>query len=33
MLNQTISYIEQTIKTLKNTGEQLKIRLDTSLIQ
>ena len=29
----TISYIEQTIKTLKNFGEQLKIQLDTNLIQ
>ena len=28
-----ISYIEQTMKTLKNFGEQLKIQLDTNLIQ
>ena len=28
-----ISYIEQTTKTLKNFGEQLKIQLDTNLIQ
>ena len=27
-----ISYIEQTMKTLKNFGEQLKIQLDTNLI-
>ena len=26
------SYIEQTMKTLKNFGEQLKIQLDTNLI-
>ena len=28
-----ISYMEQTMKTLKNFGEQLKIQLDTNLIQ
>ena len=28
-----ISYIEQTMKTIKNFGEQLKIQLDTNLIQ
>ena len=28
-----ISYIDQTMKTLKNFGEQLKIQLDTNLIQ
>ena len=28
-----ISYIEQTMKTLKNFGEQLKIQLDINLIQ
>ena len=28
-----IRYIEQTMKTLKNFGEQLKIHLDTNLIQ
>ena len=28
-----ISNIEQTMKTLKNFGEQLKIQLDTNLIQ
>ena len=28
-----ISYKVQTMKTLKNVGEQLKIQLDTSLIQ
>ena len=28
-----ISFIEQTMKTLKNFGEQLKIQLDANLIQ
>ena len=28
-----ISYVVQTMKTLKNFGEQLKIQLDTNLIQ
>ena len=28
-----ISYIEQTMKTLKSFGEQLKLQLDTNLIQ
>ena len=28
-----ISYMEQTMKALKNFGEQLKIQLDTNLIQ
>ena len=29
----SISYVVQTMKTLKNFGEQLKIQLDTNLIQ
>ena len=28
-----VSFIEQTMKTLKNFGEQLKIQLDTNLTQ
>ena len=28
-----VSFIEQTMKTLKNFGEQLKIQPDTNLIQ
>ena len=28
-----ISHVELTMKTLKNFGEQLKIQLDTNLIQ
>ena len=28
-----MSFIEQTMKTLKNFGEQLKIQLDANLIQ
>ena len=28
-----VSFIEQTMTTLKNFGEQLKIQLDTNLIQ
>ena len=27
------NYVEQTMKTLKNFGEQLKIQLDTNLIR